>query len=348
MNGRAYDYQLGRFLSVDPFIQFPANSQSLNPYSYILNNPMAGTDPTGYYAEICARASWLSALCSVTMSNDRPAVASVATSTVSNNGADRTESPAVVKVLFPKTDQLGDRGEPGTFLDFLSGASKTIDEAAVSSAQLVTNPLAYIMSGPLYEPHLSNQESLGGASVEWAGWLAGGLGAERAVSSAAARFLGREAKSVGRSIGSASEGIYESTRPLADEFPELVGINPHYVEGGGPGVNTNCVSCTVAGHARLTGADPGAIAANGGLRDRNALLPMAGLGSKPATLSEITAQMLARGDGASNYVLIKTGPNSEHAINVFNRNGVVNFIDNQSGHVVVLKPGVELRIGGQL
>jgi len=48
MNGRAYDYNLGRFLSVDPIIQFPANSQSLNPYSYLMNNPMSGTDPTGY------------------------------------------------------------------------------------------------------------------------------------------------------------------------------------------------------------------------------------------------------------------------------------------------------------
>ncbi|MFC5491362.1 RHS repeat-associated core domain-containing protein [Dokdonella soli] len=48
MNGRIYDYQLGRFLSVDPIIQNPANSQSLNPYSYILNNPLAGKDPTGY------------------------------------------------------------------------------------------------------------------------------------------------------------------------------------------------------------------------------------------------------------------------------------------------------------
>ena len=50
MNGRVYDYALGRFLSVDPFIQFPLNSQSLNPYSYILNNPLSGTDPTGYCA----------------------------------------------------------------------------------------------------------------------------------------------------------------------------------------------------------------------------------------------------------------------------------------------------------
>ena len=48
MNGRAYDYNLGRFLSVDPIIQAPGNSQSLNPYSYILNNPLSGVDPSGY------------------------------------------------------------------------------------------------------------------------------------------------------------------------------------------------------------------------------------------------------------------------------------------------------------
>jgi hypothetical protein len=51
MNGRVYDYQLGRFLSVDPFIQAPLNSQSMNPYSYIMNNPLSGTDPTGYDAD---------------------------------------------------------------------------------------------------------------------------------------------------------------------------------------------------------------------------------------------------------------------------------------------------------
>ncbi|TCI04835.1 hypothetical protein EZV61_02355 [Corallincola luteus] len=52
MNGRAYDYNLGRFLSVDPVIQAPENSQSLNPYSYIMNNPLAGTDPSGYYSVV--------------------------------------------------------------------------------------------------------------------------------------------------------------------------------------------------------------------------------------------------------------------------------------------------------
>lgn len=48
MNGRVYDYKLGRFLSIDPIISNPANSQSINPYSYIGNNPLSGVDPTGY------------------------------------------------------------------------------------------------------------------------------------------------------------------------------------------------------------------------------------------------------------------------------------------------------------
>lgn len=48
MNGRVYDPTLGRFLSVDPVFQFPTNGQSLNPYSYVLNNPLSSTDPSGY------------------------------------------------------------------------------------------------------------------------------------------------------------------------------------------------------------------------------------------------------------------------------------------------------------
>ena len=54
MNGRVYDYRLGRFLSVDPVISNPANSQSINPYSYIGNNPLSGIDPTGYEASSVA------------------------------------------------------------------------------------------------------------------------------------------------------------------------------------------------------------------------------------------------------------------------------------------------------
>ncbi|HBC71165.1 MAG TPA: hypothetical protein DCZ38_00070, partial [Coxiellaceae bacterium] len=48
MDGRIYDPVVGRFLSADPYIQDPGNSQSLNRYSYCINNPLAFTDPTGF------------------------------------------------------------------------------------------------------------------------------------------------------------------------------------------------------------------------------------------------------------------------------------------------------------
>ena len=48
MNGRLYDSKLARFLSPDPFLQDPSNTQNFNRYSYCLNNPFAYTDPSGY------------------------------------------------------------------------------------------------------------------------------------------------------------------------------------------------------------------------------------------------------------------------------------------------------------
>lgn len=48
MNGRVYDPELGRFLSPDPMVQAPYNTQNYNRYSYVLNNPLSLVDPTGY------------------------------------------------------------------------------------------------------------------------------------------------------------------------------------------------------------------------------------------------------------------------------------------------------------
>ncbi|MCW8997245.1 MAG: hypothetical protein OQK04_00835, partial [Kangiellaceae bacterium] len=49
MNGRVYDPRLGRFLSADPFVQTAENLQNFNRYSYVLNNPLNATDPSGYF-----------------------------------------------------------------------------------------------------------------------------------------------------------------------------------------------------------------------------------------------------------------------------------------------------------
>jgi RHS repeat-associated protein len=49
MNGRIYDQKLARFLQADPFIQAAVNTQSYNRYSYLWNNPLNATDPSGLF-----------------------------------------------------------------------------------------------------------------------------------------------------------------------------------------------------------------------------------------------------------------------------------------------------------
>jgi RHS repeat-associated protein len=63
MNARLYDAAIGRFLSPDPYIQDMTNSQNYNLYSYVLNNPLKYTDPSGenYYWDSdmhCYRNEW--------------------------------------------------------------------------------------------------------------------------------------------------------------------------------------------------------------------------------------------------------------------------------------------------
>ncbi len=50
-NARYYDPVLGRFTQADTIVPNPANPQTLNRYSYALNNPMRYTDPTGHLSE---------------------------------------------------------------------------------------------------------------------------------------------------------------------------------------------------------------------------------------------------------------------------------------------------------
>ena len=51
MNARYYLPHLGRFLSPDTLVPDPANPQTFNRYTYINNNPLNGTDPTGHVIE---------------------------------------------------------------------------------------------------------------------------------------------------------------------------------------------------------------------------------------------------------------------------------------------------------
>lgn len=48
MNGRVQDAITGRFLSGDPYVTEPGTTQGFNRYSYVGNNPLSYTDPSGF------------------------------------------------------------------------------------------------------------------------------------------------------------------------------------------------------------------------------------------------------------------------------------------------------------
>jgi RHS repeat-associated protein len=60
LRARQYDPDIGRFVSADPVLGSPSRPQSLNRYSYVSNNPLTRSDPSGeyecgYLGEACER-----------------------------------------------------------------------------------------------------------------------------------------------------------------------------------------------------------------------------------------------------------------------------------------------------
>ncbi|MFG0236010.1 toxin glutamine deamidase domain-containing protein [Brevibacillus porteri] len=155
-----------------------------------------------------------------------------------------------------------------------------------------------------------------------------------------------DTKGTGNGVGSAYDHVYTSTKSIDDVFPELKGVNPHYVEGAGPGVNINCTSCANATHARVTGNDVGAVAEKmTQYGAHNDLLQSSPWGfHKPSSVADVTKMVIEEGDGFTAPVIIHQGK-ILHVINVVNKNGEVYFIDSQIGKIVELQPDLILELG---
>jgi hypothetical protein len=102
-----YDPDLGLFLSPDPVLQDPANALNYNRYSYVLNNPLKYTDPSGYL--FYYKGAWIS--------NYKDWVSNP----FGSSGGGRFESPA--------TGGGSRRGDPrlDAYSDFVKSLGSSID-----------------------------------------------------------------------------------------------------------------------------------------------------------------------------------------------------------------------------
>ena len=96
MDGRMYDPVLGRFMTPDPFVQMPDFTQSLNRYSYCMNNPLSLTDTTGY--------SWLgdtfAAVVGIAVSIETIGISALGNYAIIASGALGSASSALLSSVF--------------------------------------------------------------------------------------------------------------------------------------------------------------------------------------------------------------------------------------------------------
>jgi RHS repeat-associated protein len=77
LNGRVYDPFVARMMSADPMVEDPLNGQVWNRYSYVANNPLAFTDPSGYCFLGCGTWSNLSKMQLGTLFRSNPMLGSI-------------------------------------------------------------------------------------------------------------------------------------------------------------------------------------------------------------------------------------------------------------------------------
>jgi RHS repeat-associated protein len=171
MNGRVYDPVIGRFLSADPIIQDPFHSQAFNRYSYVWNNPLNGTDPTGYTVD--CEVSTGSRIC-------RPKSEQVKTTNVTENGNPGGSTPTATSA--PKQIDAGQRNTAQVTSDKQEkdrGAADATGGSTEKNAGSQGNSCAYIPGTgcvTIPDPTLAGSQSekksfLDTLTTPWGGWM---------------------------------------------------------------------------------------------------------------------------------------------------------------------------------
>ena len=154
----------------------------------------------------------------------------------------------------------------------------------------------------------------------WTGMALGAMGGS--VLGRGAALEGAAVKDAAGGVGVVKEGIAEGN--LVPPAGSIKNVNP-------TGGDMNCVNCIVATDATLRGNPASALP--GGPYTLPVLEQHFGSKFRTATLSDIEKNLLQQGNGATGviYGYPPAGSNVGHVFTVVNQNGVIRYLDGQTG-----------------
>jgi len=298
---RMYANTYGRFTAVDPLLASgkSANPQTFNRYVYVLNNPLLLTDPTGLQTGF-----WFG------RPGDRPRY---------------IEKGKPVPSGFTPVQK-----------DALGRLAYTADGMHPSQA-VILNPM-----GPGVWPNKKEfVEDMLAGPINMRTWYAAGFKIDLS-----AEFLASTPEPV-VGVRDASLSFYFSILPLAQtgkaalEGAILTKGAGEALAGSIRNVNPtggsfNCVNCAIATDATLAGRSASAMP--GSATPITELETTFGGKFAPATQSEITDALIGAGSGSRGIVFGDLGRGrAGHVWNAVNQNGIVRYLDGQSGGKAVME-----------
>lgn len=318
MNGRVQDPALGRFISADPLLAEPGNSQNLNRYSYVYNNPLTFTDPSGFdvctFGDIDACGPLVSGGSPVDNPYGSPFEDVLARNSGSGGGGGGFFS-------WPYTFSAGG-SEPSTM-----GFGATGPEVFASSSG---------EAGSLF------YSGTGAAGTSWvdyhvAALLAGAEGDWRGFFSASVSMVGASWREAYSTPGSAIlttmsfvplVGVEASTARTAGS---IRGVNPGGIAAEGRSLN--CVNCAVATDATLAGRPASALPSPKVIQISVLETQFGAKFSRMTVTREWIMGYFGSRIGARGivYGAPKIAGQPGHVWNIVNQDGVVRVLDGQIG-----------------
>ncbi len=295
MNARLYDPKLGRFMTADTVIPTKDNLEAFNRYTYVYNNPLSLTDPSGNSP--AGGAGRMGGMAPRMQANLNISAAS------NQNYNEPVHNSAIAGISNSKSsgNSLFDiaRGAANIFIDTLNGvfAAEAARFDSVYESRGLENPMV-----PLKQERFAyNNESFGEAGEI-------GMSIALAIGTGGSIALAKGVK------GIITEKSSEEMIRNVNRFGDVI---------------DNCGSCVIAADATLAGYSASAVIS--GITYTDKLEKYAGrkFGGSIIGRYDLEAQMLKSGNNARGIVLGSRGSQVGHFFNVINQRGQIRFLDAQ-------------------